>query len=190
MMSQQGRVAAAAKSLSCVPLCATPWTVATRLLCPWDSPGKNTGAGYHSLLQVLTCYYQLSGMVPVGIPCLCCEVSGFWQMGDGTHPSSVHPRTFAVLHLFVPSSLPPPLLLTASDLDFLPGFAFSRMSYSWSHSICAFQTGFFDETVRISGSSVSFVPSFGQCIYQIFVYVCVHVCVYVSKELCVCVCIS
>ena len=23
----------------------------TRLLCPWDSPGKNTGVGYHSLLQ-------------------------------------------------------------------------------------------------------------------------------------------
>ena len=23
----------------------------TRLLCPWDSPGKNTGAGSHSLLQ-------------------------------------------------------------------------------------------------------------------------------------------
>ena len=23
----------------------------TRLLCPWDSPGKNTGLGYHSLLQ-------------------------------------------------------------------------------------------------------------------------------------------
>ena len=23
----------------------------TRLLCPWDSPGKNTGVGCHSLLQ-------------------------------------------------------------------------------------------------------------------------------------------
>ena len=23
----------------------------TRLLCPWDSPGKNTGVSYHSLLQ-------------------------------------------------------------------------------------------------------------------------------------------
>ena len=22
-----------------------------KLLCPWDSPGKNTGVGYHSLLQ-------------------------------------------------------------------------------------------------------------------------------------------
>ena len=32
-------------------LFATPWTVATRLLCPWNSPGKNTGVGCHSLLQ-------------------------------------------------------------------------------------------------------------------------------------------
>ena len=29
----------------------TPWTVASRPLCPWDSPGKNTGVGCHALLQ-------------------------------------------------------------------------------------------------------------------------------------------
>ena len=34
-----------------VQLCATPWTVPARLLCPWDSPGKNTGVDCHSLLQ-------------------------------------------------------------------------------------------------------------------------------------------
>ena len=40
--------------LSCfshVRLFATPWTVATRLLCPWDSPVKNTGIGCPALLQ-------------------------------------------------------------------------------------------------------------------------------------------
>ena len=34
--------------LSCfigVQLFATPWTVARGLLCPWDSPGKNTELG-------------------------------------------------------------------------------------------------------------------------------------------------
>ena len=36
---------------SCVQLCVTPWTVAPRLLHPWDSPGKNTGVGCHALLQ-------------------------------------------------------------------------------------------------------------------------------------------
>ena len=30
-------------SLSCVWLFATPWTEPTRLLCPRNSPGKNTG---------------------------------------------------------------------------------------------------------------------------------------------------
>ena len=30
---------------------ATPWTVAPKLLCPWDFPGKNTGVGCHFLLQ-------------------------------------------------------------------------------------------------------------------------------------------
>ena len=32
-------------------LFVTLWTVAARLLCPWDSPGKNSGRGYHALLQ-------------------------------------------------------------------------------------------------------------------------------------------
>ena len=36
---------------SCVQLFSTLWTVAARLLCPWDSPGENTGVGYHDLLQ-------------------------------------------------------------------------------------------------------------------------------------------
>ena len=33
------------KSLSCVWLSVTTWTVVHRLLCPWDSPDKNTGGG-------------------------------------------------------------------------------------------------------------------------------------------------
>ena len=34
-----------------VQLCATPYTAALRLPCPWDSPGKNSGVGCHFLLQ-------------------------------------------------------------------------------------------------------------------------------------------
>ena len=31
---------------------ATPWTVACQAsICPWNSPGKDTGMGYHFLLQ-------------------------------------------------------------------------------------------------------------------------------------------
>ena len=46
--------AAAAKSLhSCPTLCDPHRWQPTRLPCPWDSPGKNTGVGCHFLLQCM-----------------------------------------------------------------------------------------------------------------------------------------
>ena len=36
-----------------VRLCATPRQQPIRLVCPWDSPGKNTGVGCHFLLQCM-----------------------------------------------------------------------------------------------------------------------------------------
>ena len=36
-----------------VRFCATHRRQPTRLLCPWDSPGKNTGVGCHFLLQCM-----------------------------------------------------------------------------------------------------------------------------------------
>ena len=41
--------AAAAKLLQLCPTLCDP----IRLLCPWDSPGKNTGMGCHFLLQCM-----------------------------------------------------------------------------------------------------------------------------------------
>ena len=38
-------------ALSRAQLFVTPWTVPTKLLCPWNSPDKNTGMGCHFLLQ-------------------------------------------------------------------------------------------------------------------------------------------
>ena len=43
--------AAAAKSPQSCPILCDPRGQPTRLLCPWDSPGKNTGVGCHFLLQ-------------------------------------------------------------------------------------------------------------------------------------------
>ena len=40
-----------AQSPSCVWFLEAPWTVAHRLLCPWDFPGKKTGVDCHFLLQ-------------------------------------------------------------------------------------------------------------------------------------------
>ena len=47
--------AAAAKSLQSCPTLCDPIDVwkPTRLPCPWDSPGKNTGVGCHFLLQCM-----------------------------------------------------------------------------------------------------------------------------------------
>ena len=44
---------AAAKSLQSCPTLRPHRRQPTRLLCPWDSPGKNTGVGCHFLLQLL-----------------------------------------------------------------------------------------------------------------------------------------
>ena len=41
------------RRFTCIRLCETPKTAATRLCRPWDSPGKNTGVGCHFLLQCM-----------------------------------------------------------------------------------------------------------------------------------------
>ena len=46
------------KSLSHARLFVTPWVVAcTKLLHPWDFPGKSTGVGCHCLLRNITLVY-------------------------------------------------------------------------------------------------------------------------------------
>ena len=47
---RQGRACVLSR-FSHVPLFVPHGLQATRLLCPWDFPGKNTGAGCHTLLQ-------------------------------------------------------------------------------------------------------------------------------------------
>ena len=43
------------------PTLATPWTAAHQALCPWDSPGKNTGVGCYFLLQEI---FPTQGWIP------------------------------------------------------------------------------------------------------------------------------
>ena len=49
-------------SCSAVSHSATPGLYPTKLLCPWDSPGKNTGVGYHFLLQRI---FLIQGSIPL-----------------------------------------------------------------------------------------------------------------------------
>ena len=61
-------------SLSCVWLFTTPWGLQpTRLLCPWDFPGKNTGVGWHFLLQGI---FLTQGLIPCLLRLL------HWQAGS------------------------------------------------------------------------------------------------------------
>ena len=46
------------KLLSRVQLFTISWTEPTRLLRPWDFPGKSTGVGCHCLLCALTIWYS------------------------------------------------------------------------------------------------------------------------------------
>ena len=84
---QLGVVLHVLSCFSCVQLFATPWTVATtipprptplpRLLCPWDSPGKITGAGCHALLLGISLTQGLNQ----GLLCLPALASGFFTPG-------------------------------------------------------------------------------------------------------------
>ena len=74
------------KSLSRVRLFVTLWTAAHWLLCPWDFPGKNTGVGFHVLLQGIFPTQRLH-------PCLFCLLH--WQAGSlplAPLPSNYTPR--------------------------------------------------------------------------------------------------
>ena len=57
-------------------LCPTLWPHGlelSRLLCPWDSPGKNTGVGCHALLQEI---------LPTQGPKQCLLCLPHWQAGS------------------------------------------------------------------------------------------------------------
>ena len=46
------------KSLSCIQLFVTPWTVAYQVLCPWDFPGKSAGVDCLGLPHCRQMLYQ------------------------------------------------------------------------------------------------------------------------------------
>ena len=50
-MLSYGAVGGGGEVAQLCPTIETPWTAPYRLLCPWGSPGKSTGMGYHVLLQ-------------------------------------------------------------------------------------------------------------------------------------------
>ena len=63
----------------------TPWTVTHQILCPWNSPGKNTGVGCRPLLQgIFPTQGEIRGILIILLlslsyfyPCLCILYSSF-----------------------------------------------------------------------------------------------------------------
>ena len=51
---------------SCLTPCDPMDYITVRFLCPWDSPGKNTGVGGHFLLQGI---FLTQGSNPGLLPC-------------------------------------------------------------------------------------------------------------------------
>ena len=73
----------------CLTLCNTVDLYPTRLLCPWDSLGKNTGVGCHALLQRIFLTQELN---------LCLSYLLHWQVDFSTtnplgKPSSLYPTS-------------------------------------------------------------------------------------------------
>ena len=59
------------KSVKLCPTFCDPMDCIARLLCPWDSPGKNTGVGFHFLLK--------GSFLPRDRTCILCLLN--WQAG-------------------------------------------------------------------------------------------------------------
>ena len=70
-------------------LFATRWTVAPRLLCPWDSPGRKTGIGWHFLLQGI---FLTQGSNPHLLYLLHWQVRLFTTSATSVHAKSLQSR--------------------------------------------------------------------------------------------------
>ena len=131
--------------LSCVRLFVTPGTVVCQALCPWDSPGKNTGVGCHALLQAI---FPIQGSNPCLLRLLHWQAGSLPPAPPGKPPSVCPPSSdtspalpSASQHLICCSwlSLSVPTCQLANALkgevkpssSSLSRFLFSRMLAPW-----------------------------------------------------------
>ena len=108
----------------------------TRLLCPWDSPGKNTGVGCHVLLQCM----KVKSESEVAQPCLTpsnpmdCSLPGSsvhgifqarvleWGAIAFSRPLFGQLKKTILKEISLPSSFHPPLLSHGLPSLFLASF--------------------------------------------------------------------
>ena len=78
-----------------IQLFATPWTIAARLLCPWDFPGKNTGGDCHFLLQGILPTQELNLSLLIGRQVFYHWVT--WEALQNVHRTTKDWRAKAIL---------------------------------------------------------------------------------------------
>ena len=116
--------------LNHVQLFATPWTVPTRLLCPWNFSSKNTGVGCHFLLQgifltqrsnlcLLHLLHRQANSLPLELPGLACP-----------KPVGVSTPPYLCLYCYFCVAQPPPLCPPECLLILQVQFSHSVMSNS------------------------------------------------------------
>ena len=130
------------------PLFVTPWAVhPVRLLCPWDSPGKNTRVGCHFLLQgifptqelnpgLLHCrmilYYSAMDFPHKGSPSLLdCPIHGHITVHNILYDCFVSLQYQLLFLLF--NSYLGPLFFLVSLAKSLSIFKSFLKTSSWSH---------------------------------------------------------
>ena len=84
---------------------------ATRLICPWDSPGKNTGVGCHFLLQI----FLTQGLNPHLFHLLHWQADSL-PLGHLRSPSTLT-NLFFLLNLSFPLPTPKPSQVTPPQLQ-------------------------------------------------------------------------
>ena len=88
-----------AKSILLYLTFATLWTVAHRLLCPWDSPGKSTGVGCHFLRHRI---FPTQGSNPCLLYLLHWQAGSLQLVSPGNHNLLSRCNTYSAAALHYP----------------------------------------------------------------------------------------
>ena len=121
--------------------------IAHRLLCPWDSPGKNTRVGCHALLQgifqtqglnpgLLHCRKILYHLSHEGSPMLCSNHSRYF-FTKKKKMKHFHPQCLSVLNFSILSS------------HCFTIFIISLYVYNWLREVLMFQHKVKDQEANI-----------------------------------------
>ena len=110
-----------AQSLNCLWLFGTPWMVACQAPLSIGFLGKNTGMGWHFLLQGI---FPTDGMNPCLLHCR--QILSYWATWEAPFP---YPRSYPASPWAPGLPKPPRALMSTSFSSTLPHIVFFHNSY-------------------------------------------------------------